>query len=281
MQQQTTENTTNIPEILKLLKAEENQKARKQKIPNNDILPITSLSLDAEELKTLEEDIKAFNNALKQAKNKKIKQDNPNHEANEAKYSNFLEGVNSIKSDLELVSLYKQLSGINGLSYKPDTLEDITKQINVFKPGLRRKSFTKELSISHNNTIIYTPPDSRTVIKNQLSNIDIHLNSKNKLTVIEIALVYYQLTAIQPFYSKNPQISRAIMNDVFSKNFDINFPIQISEQFHKNKDRHARCMRLALSDNVYMPIIRLTINCYTNAIKNLYKTINPIDNNEY
>ncbi len=251
------------------IKKTEFQNSKRIKSPNNNMSSISELTLEPDEIESLKNEICELNNALVLFKSKNRQIDKYASEKNEAKYSNFLDGVNCLNKDMELVSLYRQLPNEEVKKLTIERLEDITRPINFFKPGLRRKAFTKELALTHGNELIYTPPNSRTVIRTQLEEIFSFINNKEELTPIDLGLIYYQLLAIQPLYSKNSQVSRAILNALFSKNYNIHDCIPISEQFYKENQKHNRCVRLALREQAYLPLVRLTISAYTKAIKSL------------
>lgn len=239
------------------------------KTPNNNMSPISELTLAPDEIESIDCEIQELTNAIALYKSKNRNIDQYSSEKTEAKYSNFLDGVNCLTKDMELVSLYRQLKNEDIKNLSVTKLEEITRPINFFKPGIRRKAFTKELGLTHGKELIYTPPNSRTVIRIQLEEIINFINSKNKLSPIDIGLIYYQLLAIQPLYSKNSQVSRAIMNAIFSKNYGLETCIPISKQLHNESSKHNRCVRLALKEQAYLPLIRLTISSYTKAIESL------------
>lgn len=256
-------------QIIKDIKKTELKNSIRIKTPNNKMSPISKLTLAPDEIASIDREIQELMNALALYKSKDRSIDQHNCEKIEAKYSNFLDGVNCVTKDMELISLYRQLSNENIKELTVERLEEITKPINFFKPGLRRKAFTKELALNYGQELIYTPPNSRTVIRLQLEEIMHFINNKENLSPIDIGLIYYQLIAIQPLYTKNSQVSRAIMNAIFLKNYDLETCIPISKQFHNESSKHSRCIRLALKEQAFLPLVRLTISSYTKAIKSL------------
>lgn len=256
-------------QLISDMKRTEHRNSVRVKSPNNNMSPISKLTLAPDEIASIDSEIQELTNALVVYKSKNRNINQYNCEKTEAKYSNFLDSVNCITKDMELVSLYRQLSNENIKDLTVERLEEVTRPINFFKPGLRRKAFTKELALTYGQELIYTPPNSRTVIRIQLEEIIHFINSKKNLSPIDIGLIYYQLIAIQPLYTKNSQVSRAIMNAIFSKNYGLETCIPISKQFHNESSKHNRCIRLALKEQAFLPLIRLTISSYTKAIKSL------------
>ncbi|MDP2564485.1 hypothetical protein [Pseudoalteromonas marina] len=264
---QSTASEFDFATELKRIAQAEQENSRKAKKPNNNMTTISKLQLQSSEIRNLHEELSEFENALVLLKSKNRYDEDHELERKEAKFSNFIEGINCLSKDMELTSMYRQLAAQNIYEMNSETLEDVTEIINFSKPGLRRKSFSKELTLTHEKKIIYTPPSSRTVIRVEFEEIIAFINSKKKLNIIDISFIYFQLLAIQPMYSKNPQICRAMVNRIFSENYKLNLIIPLSEQLHKERSKYTRFLMLALKDNSYLPLIRFLICSYTKALK--------------
>ena len=87
--------------------------------------------------------------------------------------------------------------------------EELFQQIKQSRAGVRKTSGTKLASTT--GTIIYTPPEGESILRDKLANLERFIYAEDELDpLIKLAVIHYQFEAIHPFTDGNGRTGRIL-----------------------------------------------------------------------
>jgi Fic family protein len=140
--------------------------------------------------------------------------------------------------------------GLNQLKQKPiittNLLVGIMQKLRWSNENVRKNPGTK-LSNPATGSVVYTPPEGESVIREKLKSLEIFINDDSVSDIdplVKMALIHYQFEAIHPFSDGNGRTGR-ILNILYLLQKDlISLPIlYLSKYIIENKSDYYRLLR--------------------------------------
>ncbi len=124
-----------------------------------------------------------------------------------------------------------------------NSLIKIQSMIEPDKAGIRKIPGT--VLMNWEWEVIYTPPAGEKIIKDLLNNLEIYLNTDDKIDpLVKLAIIHYQFESIHPFPDGNWRTGRILMILFLSLTWLLELPIlYLSEYINENKSGYYNSLR--------------------------------------